>query len=160
MNEVTISGDISKSLNWVEQNAPKFFKAALYSGAAVIKNQAKANLTSQLPAATNHNPKYSDTLVDAIRNTKTEGDEITIHTLGTRESTSGTYRTRFFENGTKSGTRYQKTYRGVPLKKKKYVGRLPALRFFNSAVTSSEGRAIAAMQKVIDNMMDIAGKIE
>lgn len=156
MNDLQITGDLNKSLEWLELNGPKYFKAALYSGASVLKEQTKENLSSALPASTHHNPKYSDTLMDAVRNSKTEGDVITVHILGTRNSTSGTYRTRFFEKGTKK--RYQKTYRGVKLKKKRYLGQLKPLNFFSSAIASSEAAVVAAMQKVMDNFMREAQK--
>ena len=148
------TGDLTKSLSWLEENGPKFFKAALYAGAAVLKKTTKNNLSSALPAATHHNPRYSDTLMDAVRNSKTEGDVITVHILGTRQSTSGTYRTRFFEKGTKR--RYQKSYRGIKLKKKRYLGKLEPLNFFSSAISSSQGDIAQAMTNVMDNFMRIA----
>ena len=123
-----------------------------------MKDKTRQNLQSVLPASSNHNPKYTDTLQDAIRNTHTEGDIITIHILGTRDSGSGTYRTRFFEGGTKSGTRYQKTRNGKRLKNKKFVGRLGALGFFSSAISSSGGEVMNAMQQAINEMMEDANK--
>ena len=158
MNEVSITGDLNKSFDWLSVHGKGYFVRALVQAANIIKTQAKANLSSNLPAAGNHNPRYNDTLLDAIRNTHTEGDEITIHTLGTRNSGSGTYRTRFFENELKSGTRYQKTYKGIPLKKKRYLGRLKPLKFFSSAVSSVGERAIQSMQTVIDDLIDDAQK--
>lgn len=156
MNEVQISGDLNKSIDWLQENGKTYFQRALYRGANVLKNQTRENLSSALPASGNPNPKYDDTLQDAIRNSHTEGDVITVHILGTRASGSGTYRTRFFENGTKD--RYQKTYKGVPLKKKRFIGRLKPLRFFSSAIASSESKVINAMSDVINTMMDDANK--
>ena len=157
-NNVTISGDLNHGLDWLQQNGKRYFQAALYSGASVLKEQTKTNLTTMLPAATRQNQKYHDTLLDAIRNTHSEGDEVKVHILGTRASGSGTYRTRFFEKGTKQGTRYQKTRNGKPLKKKKFVGQPPALHFFSTAVESSESQVINAMEGVINNMMNEAQK--
>lgn len=158
MNEVKIEGNLNKSISWLEDNGKRYFQRALYRGAGVLKDKTRQNLQSLLPASSNHNPKYTDTLQDAIRNTHTEGDVITIHILGTRDSGSGTYRTRFFEGGTKEGTRYQKTRNGKRLKKKKFVGRLGALGFFSSAVSSSGGEVMNAMQQAINEMMDEANK--
>ena len=158
MNDVTITGDLNHGLDWLQENGKRYFQAALYSGASVLKEQTKTNLTTMLPASTRQNPKYTDTLLDAIRNTHSEGDVVTVHILGSRASGSGTYRTRFFEKGTKQGTRYQKTRNGKPLRKKKFVGQPPALHFFSSAVESSEPRVIHAMEEIINNMMDEAQK--
>ena len=158
MNDVTITGDLMKPISFLELHGKKFFQSALYRGANVIKTQAISNLSSALPAAGNHNPKYSDTLLDAVRFTHTEGDEITVHTLGTRDSTSGTYRARFFESGSKADQRYQKSYKGIPLKKKRYLGKLPSLKYFSSAVSSEGSRAIQAMEQVVDNMVTNAQK--
>jgi HK97 gp10 family phage protein len=150
MKEIEIKGDINKSINWLETNAPRYFNAALYSGAAVIKDQARKNFVSSMPKSTIPNPKYNDLMVDAIRNTRSLGDEVTVHTMGTRATGSGTYRARFFEGGTKD--RYQKTYAGIPLKKKRYLGHVKPLHFFSSAVTSTQSLVIQAMNKVIDNL--------
>ena len=111
-NEVQISGDILRGIGWLESEAPRYFKRALTRGAIVLKDRTRQNLQSVLPASSNHNPKYNDTLQDAIRNSKVSIDHVTVHILGTRNSGSGTFRTRFFEGGTKSGTRYQKTRNG------------------------------------------------
>lgn len=157
-NEVQISGNILKSISWMESEAPKYFKRALTRGAIVLKDKTRQNLQSVLPASSNHNPKYNDTLQDAIRNSKVSIDQVTVHILGTRDSGSGTYRTRFFEGGTKSGTRYQKTRNGKRLKNKKFVGRLGALGFFSSAISSSGGEVMNAMQQAINEMMDEANK--
>ena len=158
MNNVTITGDLNHGINWLQENGKRYFQSALYRAANIIKTQAISNLSSALPASGYHNPKYSDTLLDAVRFTHTEGDEITVHTLGTRDSTSGTYRARFFESGSKADQRYQKSYKGIPLKKKRYLGKLPSLKYFSSAVSSEGSRAIQAMEQVVDNMVTNAQK--
>lgn len=157
MADVEVKGDLNFSLDWLEQNGKRYFQSALYRGADVLKKQAKANFSSSLPAATHQNPRYMDTLLDAIRNTHSEGDFVVVHTLGTPQSGSGTYRARFFEKGTID--RYQKTYAGIPLKKKRFLGRIsPPLRFFSSAVTSTQSQVLAAMQQSIDFMIKKANE--
>lgn len=153
---VTMSGDLSISLNALEQEFPKYAKAALYAGAAALKEDVKSNLTTRLPAATQHNPKYNDTLVDAVRNSKTPGDVITVHILGGNKPGSGAYRTRFFENGTQE--RFQKSRNGVKLKKKKSLGRLKDLHFFSDGITSGEAKAIQQMQTIMDRFFEKYGK--
>lgn len=155
---VKIEGDLLYSFNWLEQNGQRYFKRALVRAANVIKEQARTNLSSALPAAENHNPKYNDVMADAIRNSRTEGDVITVHALGTPVSGSGTYRARFYEYGSKGNQRYQKSFRGVPLKKKRFLGTIPGLKFFSSAVTSTENQVYQTMEQVINEMIDTANK--
>ena len=156
MNEVEIKGDLNWRIEKILRDVQKYAQAALYAGASVIKGATKSTFQSKLPAASQQNPKYSDTLLDAVRNSRTEGDVVTIHILGTRQSSSGTYRARFFENGTKY--RKQRTWRGKPLKKRRNLGKLPALRYFSSAVSSSETQAIAKMQEIINHLFENAYK--
>lgn len=151
MADVEVKGNLTKSLQWLEANGKKYFQSALYKGAEVLKNQTRANFSSALPASNEQGMKYNDRLIDAIRNSRTEGDFIIVHVLGTRQSGSGTFRARFFEKGTID--RYQKTYAGVPLKKKKYLGRIKPLRFFASAITSTQSQVISTMQNAIDFMI-------
>lgn len=156
MKEVEIKGDLLHSIEWLQLNGKRYFQAALYAGANVLVNQTKANLSSVLPKAANHNPKFIDTMMDAPRFSHTEGDVITVHVLGSRQSGSGTYRTRFFEDGTQD--RYQKTFKGIPLKKKRWLGKLPALKFFSSAITSSQSQVNQAMIPIIERLMTNAQK--
>jgi hypothetical protein len=72
---------------------------------------------------------------------------VTVHTLGTRAKTSGTYRASFFEGGTRK--RYQKRYRGRPLEHKRYLGYIKPINFFMSAVTSASAQAMSEMEKIL-----------
>lgn len=153
---VKIVGDLNKSIDYLEYFGKEYFQKALRAGASVLKKQTRYNLSSALPKSSEHNPRFSDTLLDAIRNSKTEGDVITVHILGTRQKGSGTYRTRFFEGGTKE--RYQKTYRGVPLKKKRFLGRIKPLYFFSSAIVETENQIYEAMEPVINELITNAEK--
>ena len=152
-----MQGDIAHTFDWVAENGPRYYKAALMAGAQVLKDKTKENLISMIPASTNRNPKYNDTLVDAIRNGPLAQDHVKVHVLGTRAKGSGTYRTRFFENGTRD--RYQKSYRGVKLKDKRFLGKITPKNFFSSAITSEQQNILAAMQQVLDNFMQKANEI-
>ena len=74
--------------------------------------------------------------------------------MGNRKKGSGTYRTRFFEEGTVK--RYQKKRNGIRLKRKKYIGRIKPTNFFNSAVTANESAAVKLMEDVICEYVDTA----
>lgn len=153
---VQISGDLAISLKSLETEFPRYARAALFAGAASLKNDIKQTFQSRLPAATRKNPKYNDTLLDAVRNTTTLGDEITVHVLGTRNPGSGTYRARFFENGTDE--RFQLSRKGKKLKKKKSIGRIEPLHFFSDSVSTGGTAAIQKMEQIMNRFFDKYGK--
>jgi hypothetical protein len=144
--------DIDITLKEMKKEMPNVERSMLLGGAYVIKEKAKEDFVRKLPAATKQNAKYSDTLVDAVRMGKIDGGTITIHTLGSRESTSGTYRARFFEGGTRD--RYQKTRNGKRLKKKKFIGKISPLGFFGTAVQTMQEPAFQKMQTILDNYIE------
>jgi len=142
-----ITGNLLGPLEEMKRELPKAEKRALYRAAYFLRDKIRQSLVSSLPKATVKNPRYSDTLVDAVGFTRPDGASININAMGNRKPTSGTYRARFFENDTKD--RYQKTYRGVKLKKKRYLGHITGTHFFNNAVQSNESAAVQLMREVI-----------
>lgn len=133
----------------------KASQSALRKGIRVMKDAALQGLdASGINIGTN--PKYSDTLREGVRTTGIRDDSsIYVHILGSRAKTSGTFRLRFFEGGTKD--RYAKTYNGKPLKKKRYLGKIPQGKysFFESSVMAAQSSAVSTfneqLQKYIDN---------
>lgn len=120
-------------------------KKVLRKAGNVVKKDAKAKLRQSLPKASKRNPKYSDTLLDAIRVSVWEdntGAYSKVHTMGSRKKTSGTFRARFFEGG----TIVRQTKDG------KNRGALSPLNFFGSAVTSTK----AEVQSTIDTELSRA----
>lgn len=105
-----------------------------------IKRDARATLKQRLPAATKKSAKYTDRLVDAIRSSKIKNEglgelRLKIHTLGSRKPGSGSFRTRFFEGGTKE--RIQKPYvdsLGRKYQNVRRIGRIKALNFFSDTL--------------------------
>lgn len=156
MNDVQISGDLAISLKSLETEFPRYARAALFAGAASLKNDIKQTFQTRLPAATRKNPKYNDVLTDAVRNTTTLGDEITVHILGANRPGGGAYRARFFENGTDE--RFQLSRNGKKLKKKKSIGRIEPLHFFSDSVSSGGPKAIQKMEQIMDRFFDKYGK--
>lgn len=91
----------------------KFNVKAVQSAATTLKNDVRDKFLSRLPSADGSKrsaeSKYSDTLLDAVRQQKNDNamarsngqyGRTFVHILGVRASSSGTYRARFFENGT------------------------------------------------------------
>lgn len=119
-------------------------KKALRAGASTLKKQTRQNITSSL--TTRNNPHwyrgksiyYIDEMEDAVRigrmnNGYGDGEDLSlkVHIMGTRAEGSGTYRARFIEKGTKE--RYAKTWKGKPLRKPRYLGKINGKWFFKAA---------------------------
>lgn len=151
-----ISGSLLGPLEELREELPRAEKRALYHAAYFLRDKIRQSLTSSLPKASVRNPKYSDTLVDAIGFTKVDGASLNVNAMGNRRSSSGTYRTRFFENDTRN--RYQKTRNGVKLKKKKFLGHITGTHFFSNAVTANQSQAINLMREVITQYVNDAYK--
>lgn len=137
-------------------------KKALRAGASTLKKQTKQNLTSSL--SKRNNPhwykgkqiEYNDELEDAVRigrinNGYGDGEDLSVkvHIMGTRKEGSGTYRARFIEKGTRD--RYAKTYKGRPLKKPRYLGKITGKWFFRSANEQVEPELERIYMTAIDN---------
>ena len=142
-----ITGSLLGPLEKLKEELPRAEKRALYRAAYFLRDKIRESLVSNIPKATSHNPKYTDTLVDAVGFTKVDGASLNINAMGNRKKGSGTYRTRFFENNTKD--RYQKTYRGIKLKKKRFLGHITGTHFFSSSVSQNESQAVNLMRDVI-----------
>lgn len=111
----------------------KVSKSALKKAAATLKANTQCNVVDLLGDAAVSRGRYFDTLVDGVRVTKYNNteDSIAVHIMGSRSSSSGTFRLRFFEGGT-SGR--MTTGRGnTPYSN----GDITALRFFESAMSST-----------------------
>ena len=146
-----VTGTLLGPLEELKQELPKAERRALYRAAYFLRDKIRQSLTSSLPKATNRNPKYSDTLIDAVGFTKVDGASLNINAMGNRKSTSGTYRTRFFENDTRD--RYQKSYKGQKLKKKRFLGHITGTHFFSNAVEANQPAAIELMRGVISEFV-------
>jgi hypothetical protein len=146
-----ITGNLRGPLDEMREQLPRAEKKALYRAAYFLRDKIRQSLTSSLPKATNRNPKYSDTLIDAVGFTKVDGASLNINAMGNRKKTSGTYRTRFFENDTRD--RYQKSYRGQKLKKKRFLGHITGTHFFRNAVEANQPAAIELMRGVISEFV-------
>ena len=104
-------------------------KRAMRKGMNIVKNEGRKRFRRSLPAASHRNSKYSDRLVDAIIGSVKVENNITtyfeVHNAGTRKKSSGTYRARFFEKGTKP--RVKGHYRGKIQNKYSYMSGLDSV---------------------------------
>lgn len=149
MDGITLSirGSFKGNFEEIAKEMPNIEKRALYRAAYFLRDKIRESLISAVPKATQKNPKYIDTLVDAVGFSRVDGASTTINAMGTRKTGSGTYRTRFFEEGTVK--RYHKKRNGIKLKKKKYIGFIKPTRFFASAVNANKQAAIDIMRDTI-----------
>ena len=117
------------------------YKTILGAGAAELKKETKKELLASVPAANQRNPKYSDRLIDAVRSYVMKDEtnpEVYVHIMGTRKAKSGTFRTRFFEGGTKIRK----------IKSGKYAGRevsnIEGKSFFERAISKTGSKVVSA----------------
>lgn len=126
------------------------FRKILGASGAIIKDKTLGNLKSYFPNAFKKGSRYSDTIADAVRMSilkdnvhySTEKKAI-VHIMGTRKSTSGTFRARFFEKTT--GER--KTKSGESR------GRIEGLHFFRDAIAEAAPRAFADADARLKEML-------
>ena len=158
MDGITLSirGSFKGNFDEIAKEMPNIEKRALYRAAYFLRDKIRESLISAVPKATQKNPKYTDTLVDAVGFSRVDGASTTINAMGTRKTGSGTYRTRFFEEGTVK--RYHKKRNGVRLKKKKYIGFIKPTHFFSSAVNANKDAAVKLMEDVLTEYVDTAFK--
>lgn len=127
-------------------------KRSLSRAGRLLYKQTKQNVASMVPKSRTPNPKYSDTLYDAVRMGVYEDSNfkwfLKVHVLGSRKKTSGTFRLRFFEGGTvprKTKTAYtDRLGRTYPAGQNR--GSLHARNFFSAAISSKQNEVIEAIQ--------------
>lgn len=126
-------------------------KTGIRKGMNLIRTAGRGSLRSLMgSAASHHGEKYSDTLVQGVRNTRVVergGEQYGYVTItSNRKSGSGSFRLIFFEGGTVE----RHTKKGYNR------GRIEALYFFSHAVSSTEGQ----VQNTIDRgITDAVNKI-
>lgn len=131
------------------ENLVNIEKSIIRKGVSLIQKETKKNIRSRLPAARNQSIYYDDTMIEGARySVIEEGQEIIgkAHVMGTRRSTSGTYRLRFFEGGTQE--RIQK-------RTGRSTGKIDALNFFADARNAKEGEAIRVIDQAWDDEIEI-----
>lgn len=162
--EIDISTDDLERIldNLTGSEMMKVQKRALSRAARLIYKKAQQNAVSSVPKVRQSNPKYSDTMYDAIRMSVYEDKDYTwhfkVHILGSRKKTSGTFRLRFFEGGTvPRKTRYSYTDKlGRTYPAGQNRGQLRGTNFFGSAISGADSEIITALQ---ENLVEEIKKI-
>lgn len=149
-----ISGTFKGKFDEVAKSMPNIEKRAIYRAAYFLRDKIRESLVTAVPKATQRNPKYIDTLVDAVGFSKVDGASTIVNAMGTRKKGSGTYRTRFFEDGTRE--RFHKKRNGIRLKKKKSIGKITGTNFFKSAVQANKSAAVQLMEDTIGEYVEKA----
>lgn len=143
MNE--ISSQFNKYIDLTTKEIEKATRSALNRAANALKKATERNLAVALPASLVKN-RYPDTLMGGIMRSKYDKNKsmVKVHIMGTRNSSSGTFRTRFFEGGTKER-----------ITKKGYKrGHIQALNFFSKATSTTNVDEIIEQQleKVVNKI--------
>lgn len=156
-NDIEIKIFRDDKLSWLD-NLTGVIARAKKSGIrkaarTILKSVQDMLLATDINGVRNINPKYNDSLFDAIRMTKldVDGESLKVHIMGTKATGSGTYRLRFFEGGTKE--RFAQTYKGKPLKKPRKLGHIGAYNFFDAGVETSRSTAEQAMMQQIKKII-------
>lgn len=155
MNDIKIqTNDLNGYFKEMEEDIHKAKQSALRHAGLVLKNAIKQSFSTSGIKDTGKSGKYSDRLIDAIRQSPVNGADtsVAVSILGVRDSSSGTFRLRFFEGGTK--VRKQKTWNGNPLKKKRNLGKISDYGFFASGVNTGWEQAIAAFNETFDKKIN------
>ena len=143
---VDFKADTSEMRNmaryFTEKDWIRVKKRALNKAAGKLKRDTKKAFKKALPFVVTKNPKYNDTMLDAVRSSKVkvqgEGQlSVAIHVMGTRKKGSGTFRARFFEGGTKDRTMPAYTDSlGRHYKNKRSIGQIKPLYFFRDTISN------------------------
>lgn len=137
-------------MSFTTKEIKKVIIAGIKKGLALIRTAGRASLRSAMgSAASHHNPKYNDTLIQGVRNTrvidKNDGNPYGYVTItSNRKAGSGSYRLIFFEGGTVQ----RFTSKGYNR------GSLKALFFFSDAVSQTEGQVQTAIDNGISDAVD------
>lgn len=117
----------------------KLVQKAINIGASALKEAIKDKVKKAIPASTKRSEKskYDDTLIQGVRigRWRDEGENANIrsvHILGTRRKGSGTYRLRFYEEGSERGENHTRTWRGE----------ISGYHFFQNALKEVDPQAI------------------
>lgn len=140
-------------------------RKALNTAAYIIKDKVQETFTNKMPAAGRpFNTKTptgrqvtskggykiirNDRLVDAVR--QSSATTMVTHVfMGSGESGSPLFISRMYNIGTKK--RYQKTYRRVKLKRKRYLGQLSGLDYWDPGIQAGQPEAINAVNRIFEH---------
>ncbi len=136
--ECDIYETFSKFAELSKKEMTQTMKNAVRACAQEIRKKTKSAARAGIKTTNNHpnDPYHGDEVWDAPRLGKLNdraGEEmyVKVHIFGSRKSDSQTYRYRFLDVGTRD--RYARTYKGKPLQKPRYLGRIKGRKWFVNA---------------------------
>lgn len=132
---------------------------ALNTAAYIIKKSVKESFISKMPAANRpfkvpatstrgYRITKSDKLADAVRQSSAT-DISTKVFMGGNEKGSPLFIARMYDKNSKD--RYAVTKKGVRLKKKKYLGHLTGVNYFDPGIDMGQAAAIDAVENIMQN---------
>lgn len=138
-------------------------KRGMNKAVSKIRNRTRSLIKSSFKKSTSS--KYNDTLAEGARVSKYKesslvGEAIAgAHIMGIRKKGSGTFRLRFFENGTakrfvKDHDRKNRKNGGKHKVKGHTTGRIKGKGFFKSAVASEISKATSIIEQELNKAID------
>lgn len=135
----------------------KTMKSAVTACASEIRKNTKSSARAGIKTTNNHpfDSYHADEVWDAPRLSRMHddlGEDIyrKVHIFGNRKKGSGsqTYRFIFLDYGTPD--RYARTYKGKPLKKPRYLGRIQGRKWFVNA----QAQVAPQMERIFTERID------
>lgn len=141
------------------ENLPAIQRKALNTAAYIIKDSIKDTFVQKMPAAGRpfkvpatsaggYKITKSDRLEDAIRQ-KSATDEHTTIFAGGKEPNSPLFIARMYNRDSKD--RYVRTFKGTKLKKRRFVGHLTGVNYWDPGIASGEQEALRAVNNIFYN---------
>lgn len=164
---IKIESDLSNYKEVSEKFRKEIVKArrkGMNKVATDLKKETKPLIKNNIHNATKANSKYNDKLIDAVRVSKYKdvdllGEAIAgTHIMGIRKKGSGTFRLKFFENGTKN--RYIKDHKRKSKNGLIYrvsghsTGKIKSTNFFKSATDKVLPKAQETIERYLKEAID------
>ena len=138
-------------------------KRGMNKAVSKIRNRTRSLIKSSFNKSTSS--KYNDTLAEGARVSKYKDSSLVgeaiagVHIMGIRKKGSGTFRLRFFENGTaklfvKDHDRKNRKNGGKHKVKGHTTGRIKGKGFFKSAVASEISKATSIIEQELNKAID------
>ena len=138
-------------------------KRGMNKAVSKIRNRTRRLIKSSFKKSTSS--KYNDTLAEGARVSKYKDSSLVgeaiagAHIMGIRKKGSGTFRLRFFENGTakrfvKDHDRKNRKNGGKHKVKGHTTGRIKGKGFFKSAVASEISKATSIIEQELNKAID------
>ena len=130
-------------------------KGAIRAVAQELRKTTISNAKAGIKTTNNHplDPYHGDEVWDAPRLGKFNdraGEDlyVKVHIYGTKKADSQTYRFRFLDYVTKD--RYARTYKGKPLQKPRYLGKIQGRKWFVNA----QAQTAPQMERIFTERID------